>query len=62
MYRQTYLRHGLHSLAIYSATGVYALGYMILHPWLKVWYRLYAAIWPLVPLTRLPRKNPMNDI
>jgi glycosyltransferase involved in cell wall biosynthesis len=62
MYRQTYLRHGLHSLAIYSATGVYALGYVILHPWLRAWYRLYAAFWPLVPLTRLPRKNPMNDI
>lgn len=62
MYRQTYLRHGLHSLAIYSATGVYVLGYVVLHPWLKAWYRLYSAIWPLVPLTRLPRKNPMNDI
>ncbi|HET7529246.1 MAG TPA: glycosyltransferase family A protein [Candidatus Saccharimonadales bacterium] len=62
MYRQTYLRHGLHSLAIYSATGVYALGYVVLHPWLRVWYRLYSAIWPLVPLTLQPRKNPMNDI
>jgi glycosyltransferase involved in cell wall biosynthesis len=62
MYRQTYLRHGLHSLAIYSATGVYSLGYIILHPWLKVWYKLYSALWPLVPLTRQPRKNPMNNI
>ncbi|MBX4197320.1 glycosyltransferase [Candidatus Saccharibacteria bacterium] len=62
MYRQTYLRHGLHSLAIYSATGVYALGYIILHPWLKVWYKLYSVLWPLVPLTRQPRKNPMNNI
>jgi glycosyltransferase involved in cell wall biosynthesis len=62
MYRQTYLRHGLHSLAIYSATGVYALGYIILHPWLKYWYRLYSAVWPLMPLTRQARKNPMNNI
>jgi glycosyltransferase involved in cell wall biosynthesis len=62
MYRQTYLRHGLHSLAIYSATGVYALGYVLLHPWLKVWYRLYAIISPLAPLTRSARKNPMNNI
>jgi glycosyltransferase involved in cell wall biosynthesis len=62
MYRQTYLRHGLHSLAIYSATGIYALGYIVLHPWLKFWYRLYSAIWPLVPLSRQPRKNPMNNI
>jgi glycosyltransferase involved in cell wall biosynthesis len=62
MYRQTYLRHNLHSLAIYSATGIYSLGYVILHPWLKAWYRLYAVFWPLVPLTRQPRKNPMNNI
>lgn len=62
MYRQTYLRHGLHSLAIYSATGVYSLGYVVLHPWLKVWYRLYSSLWPLVPLTRQARKNPMNNI
>jgi glycosyltransferase involved in cell wall biosynthesis len=62
MYRQTYLRHGLHSLAIYSATGVYSLGYILLHPWLKVWYKAYSVLWPLVPLTRLPRKNPMNNI
>jgi glycosyltransferase involved in cell wall biosynthesis len=62
MYRQTYLRHGLHSLAIYSATGIYALGYIVLHPWLSLWYRLYSFFWPLVPLTRQPRKNPMNNI
>jgi len=62
MYRQTYLRHGLHSLAIYSATGVYALGYIILHPWLKAWYRLYSFFRPLAPLTRTARKNPMNNI
>lgn len=62
MYRQTYLRHGLHSLATYSATGVYVLGYIILHPWLKFWYRLYSAVWPLMPLSRQARKNPMNNI
>jgi glycosyltransferase involved in cell wall biosynthesis len=62
MYRQTYLRHGLHSLAIYTATGVYLLGYIILHPWLKFWYKLYSLIWPLAPLTRQARKNPMNNI
>ncbi len=62
MYRQTYLRHGLHSLAIYSATGIYSLGYIVMHPWLKIWYKLYAAFWPLVPLSRQARKNPMNNI
>lgn len=62
MYRQTYLRHGLHSLAIYSATGIYSLGYILMHPWLRVWYRIYSILWPLVPLTRQPRKNPMNSI
>ncbi|HSW78909.1 MAG TPA: glycosyltransferase family 2 protein [Candidatus Babeliales bacterium] len=62
MYRQTYLKHGLHSLAIYSATGVYSFGYIILHPWLRAWYKIYSAVWPLVPLTRQARKNPMNNI
>lgn len=62
MYRQTYLRHGLHSLAIYSATGVYVFGYIVVHPWLKAWYNLYSVLWPLVPLTRQARKNPMNNI
>lgn len=62
MYRQTYLRHGLHSLAIYSATGVYILGYIIIHPWLKVWYKLYSVLWPMMPVVRQPRKNPMNNI
>jgi glycosyltransferase involved in cell wall biosynthesis len=62
MYRHTYLRHGLHSLAIYSATGVYSLGYIVLHPWLSLWYRLYSIVRPLTPLTRQARKNPMNNI
>lgn len=62
MYRQTYLRHGLHSLAIYSATGIYALGYLVMHPCLKLWYRLYCVLWPAGPLTRQARKNPMNNI
>lgn len=62
MYRQTYLRHGLHSLAIYSATGIYSLGYILLHPWLKLWYGLYSFVRPLAPLTREARKNPMNNI
>lgn len=60
MYRQTYLRHGLHSLAIYSATGVYWLGYILIHPWLNTWYGLYSALNPLSPLTREARKNPMR--
>jgi glycosyltransferase involved in cell wall biosynthesis len=62
MYRQTYLRHGLHSLAIYSATGVYGLGYIVIHPWLRAWYKFYSVVRPLAPLTRQARKNPMNNI
>jgi len=60
LYRQSYLRHNLHSLAIYSATGVYGLGYVVFHPWLKAWYKLYSYLKPLTPLTRYSRKNPMN--
>ncbi len=61
MYRQTYLRHGLHSLAIYSATGIYFFGYVVIHPWLNVWYGLYGALRPVMPLTRASRKNPMSS-
>jgi glycosyltransferase involved in cell wall biosynthesis len=61
MYRQTYLRHNLHSLAIYSATGVYWLGYVLIHPWLNTWYGLYGVLNPLLPLTHEARKNPMSS-
>lgn len=62
MYRQTFLRHGLHSLAIYTATGVYLFGYGLLHPMLKLWYPIYSFLWPLAPLTREARKNPMSNL
>jgi glycosyltransferase involved in cell wall biosynthesis len=60
IYRQTYLRHNMHSLAIYSATGVYWIGYVLVHPWLNVWYGLYGLLKPLTPLSKASRKNPMN--
>ncbi len=60
MYRRTYLGHGLHSLAIYSATGVYWLGYVLVHPLRNIWYRAYSLSRPLVPLSRISRKNPME--
>lgn len=62
MYRQTYLRHNLHCLAIYSATGVYWLGYILIHPWRNIWYKIHARINPLIVLTRQSRKNPMNSL
>jgi glycosyltransferase involved in cell wall biosynthesis len=62
MYRQTYLRHNIHCLAIYSATGVYWLGYFLVHPWRKSWYRLHSWLNPMTILTRQSRKNPMNSL
>jgi glycosyltransferase involved in cell wall biosynthesis len=62
MYRQTYLRHGLHCLAIYSATGVYWLGYILVHPWRGFWYRLHLWFNPMAVLTKSSRKNPMNSL
>jgi glycosyltransferase involved in cell wall biosynthesis len=62
MYRQTYLRHGLHCLAIYSATGVYWLGYILVHPWRSYWYRLHSWLNPMAILTKSSRKNPMNSL
>lgn len=58
IYRQTYLRHGMHSLAIYSATGVYMAGYVLVHPWLNIWYGLYGMVRPLIPLQKASRKSP----
>jgi glycosyltransferase involved in cell wall biosynthesis len=62
MYRQTYLRHNLHCLAIYSATGVYWLGYILVHPWLRGWYKIHSWFNPLAVFTRQSRKNPMNSL
>lgn len=62
MYRQTYLRHNIHCLAIYSATGVYWLGYILVHPWRNAWYRLHSWLNPMAVLTRQSRKNPMNSL
>jgi glycosyltransferase involved in cell wall biosynthesis len=62
MYRQTYLRHNLHCLAIYSATGVYWLGYIVIHPSRNLWYRLHSWLNPMTILTRQSRKNPMNSL
>lgn len=61
MYRQTYLRHNLHCLAIYSATGVYWLGYLVIHPWRNVWYKMNSWLNPMTVFTRQSRKNPMNN-
>ncbi len=58
IYRQTYLQHGMHSLAIYSATGVYAFGYIVVHPWLSIWYRVCGITKPLVPFVRGSRRSP----
>jgi glycosyltransferase involved in cell wall biosynthesis len=62
MYRQTYLRHNLHCLAIYSATGIYWLGYVLLHPWRKLWFSLSMSVDPILALKRTSRKNPMNNM
>jgi glycosyltransferase involved in cell wall biosynthesis len=62
MYRQTYLRHNLHCLAIYSATGVYWLGYVLVHPWRNTWYKMHSWTNPVAQITRASRKNPMNSL
>lgn len=62
MYRQTYLRHNLHCLAIYSATGVYWAGYILIHPLRNIWYKIYSWMNPLIIFTRQSRKNPMNSL
>jgi glycosyltransferase involved in cell wall biosynthesis len=59
MYRRTYSRHKLHSLAIYPALFMWSLGYVVMHPWRNVWYSLYARLNSFYPISREARKNPM---
>jgi len=42
MYRRTYHIHGLHSPLVYAAMFMWSLGYVLMHPWLRLWYGLYA--------------------
>lgn len=60
MYRRTYRRHGLHSLAIYPAMFMWLLGYLFMWPWKKVWYAYYATKKNKLPFSPKPRKNPMS--
>ncbi|MGH7157374.1 MAG: glycosyltransferase [Candidatus Saccharimonadales bacterium] len=62
MYRRTYRRHNLHSLAIYPALFMWSLGYVMMHPWRNVWYSLYARLNNFYPISREARKNPMSSL
>lgn len=62
MYRRTYSRHSLHSLAIYPALFMWSLGYVLMHPWRNVWYSVYARLNSFYPISREARKNPMSPV
>ncbi len=60
MYRRTYRRHGMHSWAIYPAMFMWSLGYVLVHPWRRLWYWLYGLVSKKYPLQAQARKNPMQ--
>jgi glycosyltransferase involved in cell wall biosynthesis len=62
MYRRTYRRHRMHSLAIYPALFMWSLGYAVMHPWRNIWYSVYARLNSFYPVSRQARKNPMSSL
>jgi glycosyltransferase involved in cell wall biosynthesis len=62
MYRRTYSRHKMHSMAIYPALFMWSLGYLLMHPWRNLWYSLYGRLNNLYPISRDARKNPMSPM
>jgi glycosyltransferase involved in cell wall biosynthesis len=62
MYRRTFSRHQMHSLAIYPALFMWSLGYVVMHPWRNIWYSFYARINSFYPVSREARKNPMSTL
>lgn len=60
MYRRTYRRHGLHSLAVYPAMFMWLMGYLFMWPWKRVWYAYYDVKKNKLPFSTKPRKNPMS--
>lgn len=62
MYKRTYVRHQMHSLAIYPALFMWSLGYVLMHPWRNLWYSLYARLNSFYPVSREARKNPMSSM
>lgn len=60
MYPRTFHRHGLYPLAIYPALFIWGLGYVLIHPWRNLWYRLYSPFNKNYPLSAAARKNPMR--
>jgi glycosyltransferase involved in cell wall biosynthesis len=60
MYRRTFTAHGLHSLAVYPALFMWCLGYVCVHPWLGLWYKMFANKQTRFPYSDKVRKNPME--
>ncbi|HEY5550020.1 MAG TPA: hypothetical protein VIK37_02375, partial [Candidatus Saccharimonadales bacterium] len=61
MFRLAYLQHNIHGLAIYSAVGIYWLGYFLLHPLILLGRFIYSDLDSLGNSVYQPRKNPMSD-
>ena len=60
MFRRAYLMHNIHGLAIYSAAGIYWLGYLLIHPWISLKRFINNSFNPLNNSVYQSRKNPMR--
>jgi glycosyltransferase involved in cell wall biosynthesis len=61
MYSYTYGRHSLHPTSMYFAMFLWSLGYVLMHPWRSIWYRVYARR-SKYPVSTQPRKNPAISV
>lgn len=60
MYRRTYKKHGINGFWIYPAIFMWALGYLLVHPWRQVWYFFRRKSTDKYPISSRKRKNPMS--
>ncbi len=59
MFPSSYHQHDLYGKAVFPALFMWTLGYILIHPWLNLWYMLHERFYIEYPQTREARKNPM---
>lgn len=59
MFPSSYRQHGLYGRAVFPALFMWSLGYILIHPWLNLWYILHKRYYIGYRGAREARKNPM---
>lgn len=61
MYQRVFKRHGLPTWVAYLGMFMWTLGYMLIHPWIRLWYSLLSDFGSNFPISSERRKNPMRS-